>query len=320
MRVEKLALEDFSGGQYNSYDIQRILEGTALAVFSALAAQNLGGNKMKVKDMYQIVMDLVGLETMPEDSGIIYDNEKEVKRILAGIDMDPTMLMLAKQLGFDCVAQHHPAGIMNGGGTALFSRDHMKKLLECGVPINEAQRLAYDGKRKRDQGMHSRNRTQMHDTAKLLDISNVAFHTPADMLAERTVQKKMDELSARNPRCTVKDVIDELLTIREYKEALEGQGPEVWVGGPDSFAGKIYVEMYGVGAPTIDEYIACSNAGVGTFVGMHATPDVIEGLRKHNKSNLVIAGHMSSDSLGFNQILDAWEAEGVEIVRISGIV
>ena len=62
---------------------------------------------MKVKDMYQIVMDLVGLEFMPEDSGIVYDNGKDVKRVLAGIDMDNTMLMIAKQLGFDCVAQHH---------------------------------------------------------------------------------------------------------------------------------------------------------------------------------------------------------------------
>ena len=275
---------------------------------------------MTVKEMYQMVLDLVGIEEMPEDSGIVYDNGKEVKRVLAGIDMDTTMLMLAKQLGFDCVAQHHPAGIMNPGGTDLFCRDHMKKLMECGVPINEAQRLANDSRTKRNHAVHARNRTQMRDVAKLLDISDVAYHTPADMLAERTVQKKMDALSDRNPQCTVQDVIDELMTIREYKEALEGQQPEVWVGSKDSFAGKIYVEMYGVGAPTLDEYIACSNAGVGTFIGMHATPEVVEGLKKHNKSNLIIAGHMASDSLGFNQILEAWEAKGIEVVRISGIV
>ena len=275
---------------------------------------------MTVKEMYQIVMDLVGLDFMPEDSGIVYDNEKDVKRVLAGIDMDTTMLMLAKQLGFDCVAQHHPNGILNPGTAELFSRDHMKKLMECGVPINEAQRLAYDGKRTREQGMHTRNKTQMRDVAKLLDINDVAFHTPADMLAERTVQAKMDALSERNPRCTVQDVLDELMTIREYAEALEGQQPEVWVGSKDSFAGKIYVEMYGVGAPTLEEYIACSNAGVGTFIGMHAKPEIVEGLKKYNKSNLIIAGHMASDSVGFNQILKAWEEKGIEVVRISGIV
>ena len=275
---------------------------------------------MTVKEMYQIVLDLVGLETMPEDSGIVFDNEKDVKKVLAGIDMDTTMLMLAKQLGFDCVAQHHPAGIMNPNVSELFGRDHMKKLMECGVPINEAQRLAYANYTKRQQGMHTRNRTQMRDVAKLLDISDVAFHTPADMLAERTVQAKMDALYEKNPRCTVGDVIEELLTIREYREALEGQQPEVWVGSKDSYAGKIYVEMYGVGAPTPAEYEACANAGIGTFVGMHATPEVIEAMQKHGKANLVIAGHMASDSVGFNQILDAWEKAGIEVVRISGIV
>ena len=275
---------------------------------------------MLVKDMYQMVLDLVGLEQMPEDSGIVYDNGKDVKRILAGIDMDTTMLMIAKQLGFDCVAQHHPAGIIHPNGADLFGRDHMKKLMECGVPINEAQKLAYASDSKRRQGMHSRNRTQMRDVARLLDISDVAFHTPADMLAERTTQAKMDALTERNPRCTVQDVIDELMTIREYQDALEGQQPEVWVGSKNSFAGRIYVEMYGVGAPSLDEYIACSNAGVGTFVTMHATPEIIKGMREHNKSNLIVAGHMASDSLGFNQILDAWEKAGIEVVRISGIV
>ena len=275
---------------------------------------------MTVKEMYQIVLDLVGLDTMPEDSGIVFDNGKEIKRVLAGIDMDTSMLLLAKQLGFDCVAQHHPNGIINPDIGELFGRDHMKKLMECGVPINVAQRLAYEGKEKRNHGMHSRNQTQMRDVARLLDICDVAFHTPADILAERHVQKVMDDLSARNPMCTVGDVIDELLTIREYKDALEGQKPEVWAGTKDSYAGKIYVEMYGVGAPTAEEYAACADAGVGTFVGMHAYPETLEAFKKHNKANMVIAGHMASDSLGFNKILDAWEAEGLEIVRISGIV
>lgn len=275
---------------------------------------------MTVKEMYQMVMEQVGLEFMPEDSGIIFDNEKEVKRVLAGIDMDVTMLMLAKQLGFDCVAQHHPSGIMNPNGSELFGRDHMKKLMECGVPINVAQKLGYASQTKSRQAMHSQNRTKMRDAAKLLDICSVAFHTPADMLAERTVQKKMDALMARNPRCTVGDVVDELLTIREYQDALEGQKPEIWVGSKDSFAGRVYVEMYGVGAPSLEEYIACADAGIGTFVGMHAKPEVVEGLKKHGKANLVIAGHMASDSVGFNQILDAWEAKGIEIVRINGIV
>ena len=111
----------------------------------------------------------------------------------------------------------------------------------------------------------------------------------------------------RYENITVQDIIDNLMEIREYAQALEGQQPEVWVGTPNSPAGKIYVEMYGVGAPTAEEYNAAADAGIGTFICMHATPEVIEGVQKHGKANLIIAGHMASDSLGFNQILDVWE-------------
>lgn len=275
---------------------------------------------MKVTEMEQTVLELVGLEVMSEDSGIIYDNGREVKKVLAGIDMDPALLLLAKQLGYDCVAQHHPAGILNPDIAELFGRDHMAKLVECGVPINEAQKLAYAKRESSKRTAHSRNRTQMRDVAKLLDLSLVAYHTPADMLAERYVQEKMDALMERKPDCKVEDIIDELMLIREYAEALEGQQPEVWVGSQDSFAGKIYVLMYGVGAPSEDEYKAYSDAGIGTFVCMHATKEVIESIKEHGKSNLVVAGHMASDSLGFNQVLDAWEAKGVQTTRISGII
>ncbi len=272
------------------------------------------------KQLYDAVLELVGLETMSEDSGIIFDNGKDIKKILAGVDMDAAMTILAKQLGYDCVVRHHPAGIMNPNIGDLFGRDHMHKMMECGVPINVAQKIGYKNEDKRKKASHPRNKTIIQDTARLLDINDMAYHTPADMLAERAAQKVMNELMESNPRCTVEDVINELLKIREYKEALEGQGPEVWVGTKKSFAGKIYVQMYGVGAPSVEEYIAEADAGVGTFICMHATPEVIEGLQKYGKCNLVIAGHMASDSLGMNQIFAKWEEMGVEITKISGLV
>jgi putative NIF3 family GTP cyclohydrolase 1 type 2 len=273
-----------------------------------------------MKEMLQVALDLNNLETMPEDSGTIYDNGKEIKRVMAGIDMTTAELAIAKHTGFDCVALHHPNGITNPDIGELLGRDHMKKLMECGVPINAAQKLAFARKEKSHQATHSRNRDQFPSMARLLDMNALALHTPADILAEKYAQEKLDGLMQRNPRCTVQDVINELLTIREYKDALPGQQPEVWVGSSSSYAGRIYVEMYGVGAPTLEEYIACSDAGVGTFICMHATPEVIDGMKKHNKSNIIVAGHMASDSLGFNQILKIWEENGVEVVRVCGLI
>jgi hypothetical protein len=36
--------------------------------------------------------------------------------------------------------------------------------------------------------------------------------------------------------------------------------------------------------------------------------------------NVVIAGHMASDSLGMNLLLDEIEKKGVEVVAVSGLI
>ena len=163
---------------------------------------------MKAQEMAAVAMRLAQIDKMSEDSGIIFDNGKDIKRVLAGIDMTSAELMIAKQLGFDAVAQHHPGGIENPDVPELMARDHMKKLMECGVPVNEAQKLAYGRKTKSHQARHTRNLNTLASVAKLLDINMMAFHTPADMLVERFVQKRMDELSASNPMCTVQEILD----------------------------------------------------------------------------------------------------------------
>lgn len=275
---------------------------------------------MKMKEMLQIALDLAGLEEMCEDSGAVYDNGKDIKRVLAGIDMTTSELMIAKQLGFDCVAQHHPNGIAKTDSAQLLARDHMDKLIKCGVPVNQAQKLAYGRIQKMHQGMHGRNRDTMGSIAELLDMNDLALHTPADRCVEFYMQDLMDKLvEEKGAKTTCGDIIDLINTIPEYQGAFDTQKPEIWCGNRDSLAGKVVVCMYGVGAPSIDEYNAMADAGVGTFVTMHATAEVIEGFAKHNKANLIIAGHMSSDSLGFNIILREWEKHGIEVVRVSGI-
>ena len=62
-----------------------------------------------------------------------------------------------------------------------------------------------------------------------------------------------------------------------------------------------------------------AQAGIGTTIGMHMS-------REHWKEakaaliNVVIAGHISSDSLGVNIFLDELEKEGIEIVPCSGLI
>ena len=63
---------------------------------------------------------------------------------------------------------------------------------------------------------------------------------------------------------------------------------------------------------------ALSATGIGTIVAMHASEDH----RKEAEAshiNIVIAGHISSDSLGMNLFLDELEKKGIEIIPFSGL-
>ena len=62
-----------------------------------------------------------------------------------------------------------------------------------------------------------------------------------------------------------------------------------------------------------------SQAGIGTIISMHQS----EEHRKEAEAahiNVVIAGHISSDSIGMNLFLDELEKKGIEIVPCSGLI
>ena len=74
--------------------------------------------------------------------------------------------------------------------------------------------------------------------------------------------------------------------------------------------------MFGTeGTPLLYEKIA--QAGVGTVIGMHISEEHKKQAQSAN-INIVIAGHMSSDSLGMNLLLDELQKQGIEIVACSG--
>jgi hypothetical protein len=66
-------------------------------------------------------------------------------------------------------------------------------------------------------------------------------------------------------------------------------------------------------------YEKLADAGVGTIIAMHAGEEHRKECAKHHIS-LVVAGHMSSDSLGMNIFLDEIEKRGVKIIPCSGLI
>jgi len=244
-------------------------------------------------------------------------DDREIKRVLVGIDIDTSELLLAKELGnIDLVIAHHPLG--KGLAHLADVMDLQEDVLNFyGVPINVAEGLMKEKISEVARGVNSSNHQKTPNAAKLLGINLMNVHTPADNLAAKFLKIKIDE---RNPR-TIGELIDLLKELPEYKESQKiGVGPKIFVGSPDNRTGKIALtEITGgtEGNPKLYEKMV--QAGIGTVVGMH----ISEEHKKEAESahlNVVIAGHISSDSLGMNIFLDELEKQGIEIIPCSGLI
>ena len=244
-------------------------------------------------------------------------DDKEIKKILVGIDIEPAEVLLAKELGsIDLIISHHPLG------NALANLHEVMEL-QCdvlsqyGVPINVAEGLMKERISEVARGINAYNHQRTVDAAKLLGMSLICAHTSADNLAAKFLKEKIEK---ENPE-RIESLIKFLKEIPEYKEALKsGVGPKIFVGNSDNRCGRIALsEITGgtEGSPKLYEKMAI--AGIGTVVGMHISE---EGKKEAEKAhiNVVIAGHISSDSLGMNLFLDELEKQGIEIIPCSGLI
>jgi len=261
------------------------------------------------------------LEHPYADSRIYVDDKKtEVKRVLAGIDLKEEELILASQLSergkkIDLAISHHPVG-----GALAGLHEVMDLLIDMfedqGVPVHVAEKLMEERIAEVGRSLHPINHYKIVDIAKLLKVNFMNTHTPNDNLVNDYLTKY---ITKRKPR-TVGDLVDVLLEIPEYSEAKKlGAGPVLFAGSPNHRVGRFFVEMTGGTNPTDKIYKELSQYGVSTIIGMHMRdPHRDEAKKSH--MNIVIAGHIASDSLGMNLYLDELEKKGIEIVPCGGLI
>ncbi len=242
--------------------------------------------------------------------------DKEIKKVMVGIDIGPAEILMAKEIGgIDLIIAHHPLG----KGLAHLS-DVMD--LQCdvlnyyGVPINIAEGLMKPRISEVARGTNKLNHQRTVDAARILKVNLVNFHTPCDNLAANFLRKEIEQ---KNPE-TVGEIIDLLKSIPEYKEAMKiGVGPKIFVGAEENRCGKIALsEITGGTEGSAKLYPKLAQAGIGTVIGMHISEEHKKEAETENL-NVVIAGHMSSDSLGVNLFLDELEKQGIEIIPCSGL-
>ena len=266
--------------------------------------------------------DIEKLENPYSDSGILCgDPKKAVKRVLVGIDISSAEVLLAKELEkqgkkIDLIIAHHPEGksLTNLHEVMDIQTD---VLARAGVPENISEKVLEDRLRQVSQGVAPSNHYQAVDTAALLDIPMMNIHTPAD----NSVWKFVDEYLEKKDTESVGEIIEALKEIPEYKEGMKrNSGPVIFAGSEKSRAGKVVVSgMTGGTSGSEKIYERMSHFGIGTEVAMHIPEKHREEAVKHYL-NIVIAGHMASDSIGMNIIMDKLESKGIEIIACSGFI
>ncbi len=270
---------------------------------------------MNTQEMMRIALDLAGLDAMPGDTAILVPGDG-VRRVLMGVDMDTPELLLAKQLGFDCVVSHHPR---NTSADLVGVLDHHVELLTAqGVPLARAREIVEAKKAARHYVWHSANTRRSESAARLLNMPYLCIHSPADVISERRVQSFLDERFLNRPDATLGAVVDAMVEIDEYAKSV--RRPLIRVGNRDSRAGRICVSMTGLSNLGAEGLRAYFDAGVGTVIHMHMQEKEVKTAAEWNAGSVIVAGHMASDSIGLNEIARAWEADGLEVTAMSGIV
>jgi len=256
------------------------------------------------------------------DTRILYgDPQKDIRTIIVGIDMEGPELVAADRLnekgkGIDLVLAHHPEG---AAYAFFYDVMHLQAstLAKFGIPVEVGKELLKERIKEVERAVAPANHLRSVDIAALLDIPFMCVHTPADNHVNNYLQKLFD---AKKPK-TLANVENILKNIPEYTDALKKHaGPRILIGDPKKKAGKIFVDMTGGTEGPKKIFPRLSQAGVGTIVAMHLSEEHFKNA-KTEMINVVIAGHIASDTLGLNLLIDEIEKkEKMRIIPCSGFV
>ena len=282
---------------------------------------------LRINEIYQGLskkaredFDRESLKNPYSDTRILYGRpQQKVNTILVGIDLAGEELLLADRLNqggkkIDLAMSHHPEGRALAGLAEVMDI-HAELLKKLGIPISVAESLMSERIAEVRRKVMPANHQQAVDIARLLNIPYICCHTVADNHVASFLQALMD----RKKPDTLSDVLGLLRAIPEYRNAIEEKaGPRIILGKPSRQSGKIFVDMTGGTEGSKDVFQKLAHAGVGTILAMHLSEEHFRKVKAEG-INVVIAGHIASDTLGLNLLLDKLEKKKkFNIINCSG--
>lgn len=253
------------------------------------------------------------------DTRILYgDRDLKVNKVIVGIDVTPSDVLLAKSEGALLIS-HHPQSYAGQRLPLILDKQPYIWEKEFGIPLEMGLSII---KARKDMVLRKLTTTNLEDTMAHARIHNVPFiciHTPADNLTEWY----LNELFRKEEIKTAKDIVDLLLLNPEFEYLRYNRKvmPLIFSrAGEKPPVTKYFVDMAGGTAGPEIMYEVLSKYGVGTIVNMHIPELNLEEAYK-NHITIIIAGHHASDSMGMNLMLDEIERRSqakLECIDVGG--
>lgn len=270
---------------------------------------------MHTDDIIKIALDLVEMTELPNDSAVYVPGEN-IGSILYGIDIGVGELLYAKEQDFDCVIAHHPVGLINH--FQVFQR-HQDQMISKGVPKEVAQKVINKKMLGFKFGSHARNYDAVPSFARLIGIPFLNIHCPSDELGRRLITASIEELVEKKGDPLLYEVKthleDSFAEFREAKTKIEiAKGEENdllgnWIFSHDALTNG--------GFDVADCYYQYN---VDTIIYIHIAPAELFQILKLDHGQLIITGHLASDSIGINPFLDKLKENDIQIIAVGGLI
>jgi putative NIF3 family GTP cyclohydrolase 1 type 2 len=273
---------------------------------------------LSTEEIMQLALEMAGFDEVPADSAVYHPGE-DLRKALIGIDLDAPALALATQLGYDVVISHHPKGGASTLGFPDVLERHVEMMIEHGVPREVAEEAMEE--RIYDARCHAQIANYDHapSFARLLNIAYMNIHLPLDEVGRARMASVVEKLS---PGSSVKELVDAFYAeLGEFHNAQTHI--DVRVGEVNNPIGRAVVSHAcgtNGGYPVAKAYY---EHGIDTVIYIHCSgPDSrrLKAQFEGKGKNLIITGHIASDSLGINPFIAELERRGLEVTRVSGLV
>jgi putative NIF3 family GTP cyclohydrolase 1 type 2 len=269
---------------------------------------------LSTSEIMEISLDLVGWDEVPADSGIHVPGD-ELETALVGIDLESPEIQLAHNEGYDLVLAHHPPGGDPRVNFAPVLDKQIEFMTDHGVPEERAEEAASSIISGMEHAGHSANYRHDPSIAEHLDQPYMNVHLAPDELGRRRFREVADEL---DDDATVGAFADALGEIPEIDEAITDV--ELRVGERGNDLGEVAIHHAAGTNGGSDVASAYFDNGVDTVLYIHVGAGDTEALTEAygDEKNLVVTGHIASDAIGLNVLIDELEARGVDCTAISG--